>query len=227
LENVKEHFEKEAEEFDNTILKLIPKYNEMIDSMISVIPFESSDKFKLLDLGCGTGNITKTVKEKFPNSVIYCIDIAENMIQMAKIKLEDYNDIEYHVGDFSEVDFEERFDIVVSSLALHHIKTDADKRKFYIKIYDILKPGGVFMNSDYVLGSNNSLNKIYRKKWISYMLLNVPESEVHEKWIPKEMEEDYPAPLINHLNWLNETGYKSVDVVWKYYGYAVYCGTRP
>ncbi len=226
MENVKEHFEKEAEEFDNTILKLIPKYNEMIDSMISVIPFESSDKFKLLDLGCGTGNVTKAAKKKFPNSMINCIDIAENMIQMAKIKLEDYDDITYHVGDFSEVDFEEKFDVVVSSLALHHIKTDTDKRNFYIKIYEVLKPGGVFMNSDYVLGSSDILSKIYRKKWINYMLLNVPENEVNEKWIPKEMEEDYPAPLINHLKWLNETGYKSVDVVWKYYGYAVYCGTR-
>lgn len=226
MENVKEHFEKEAEEFDNTILKLIPKYNEMIDSMISVIPFESSDKFKLLDLGCGTGNVTKAAKKKFPNSMINCIDIAENMIQMAKIKLEDYDDITYHVGDFSEVDFEEKFDVVVSSLALHHIKTDSDKRNFYIKIYEVLRPGGVFMNSDYVLGSSDILSKIYRKKWINYMLLNVPENEVNEKWIPKEMEEDYPAPLINHLKWLNETGYKSVDVVWKYFGYAVYCGTR-
>ena len=26
------------------------------------------------------------------------------------------------------------------------------------------------------------------------------------------MEEDFPAPLINHLKWLNETGFKSIDV---------------
>jgi tRNA (cmo5U34)-methyltransferase len=227
LENVKEHFEKESEEFDKTILKLIPLYNEMIDSMVSVIPFESSEKFKLLDLGSGTGNISKKIKEKFPNSMISCIDIAENMIQMAKIKLEKYNDIEFYTGDFSEVDFKEKFDVVVSSLALHHIKTDQDKKNFYKKIYKVLKPGGIFLNSDYVLGSNDDLNRIYRKKWIDFMLLNLSEKEVKEKWIPKEMEEDFPAPLINHLKWLDETGYKSVDVVWKNYGHAVYCGTRP
>lgn len=227
MENVKEHFEEEAKEFDKTILKLIPMYSEMINSMISAIPFEISDKFKVLDLGCGTGNVTKAVKERFPMSKISCIDIAENMIQMAKIKLEGYSDIEYYTEDFSEFNFEGAYDVVVSSLALHHIRTDEDKKKFYSRIYDVLKPGGLFLNSDSVLGSNESLNMIYRKKWIDFMLQNVPEEEIKEKWLPTEMEEDFPAPLTNHLKWLGETRFESIDVVWKYYGYAVYCGTRP
>jgi len=216
-----------AKEFDKTILKLIPMYSEMINSMISAIPFEISDKFKVLDLGCGTGNVTKAVKERFPMSKISCIDIAENMIQMAKIKLEGYSDIEYYTEDFSEFNFEGAYDVVVSSLALHHIRTDEDKKKFYSRIYDVLKPGGLFLNSDSVLGSNESLNMIYRKKWIDFMLQNVPEEEIKEKWLPTEMEEDFPAPLTNHLKWLGETRFESIDVVWKYYGYAVYCGTRP
>lgn len=227
MENVKEHFEEEAKEFDKTILKLIPMYSEMINSMISAIPFEISDKFKVLDLGCGTGNVTKAVKERFPMSKISCIDIAENMIQMAKIKLEGYSDIEYYTEDFSEFNFKGAYDVVVSSLALHHIRTDENKKKFYSRIYDVLKPGGLFLNSDSVLGSNESLNMIYRKKWIDFMLQNVPEEEIKEKWLPTEMEEDFPAPLTNHLKWLGETRFESIDVVWKYYGYAVYCGTRP
>lgn len=227
MENVKEHFEEEAKEFDNTILKLIPRYTDMINCMVSVIPFDNSEEFKLLDLGSGTGNITKAVKEKYPYSKISCIDIAENMIQMAQIKLEEYTDIEYYTGDFSEFDFKEKYDVIVSSLALHHIKTNADKKKFYIKIYSALKEGGVFLNSDVVLGSNEKLNLIYRRKWIDFMLTNLPEEEVKEKWLPKQVEEDFPAPLIHHLNWLKETGFTSIDIIWKYYGLVVYCGTRP
>jgi tRNA (cmo5U34)-methyltransferase len=207
MDKVKEHFEEEAKEFDNTILKLIPRYDDMISCMVSVIPFDNSEEFKLLDLGSGTGNITKAVKERYPHSKISCIDIAENMIQMAKIKLQDYTDIEYYTGDFSEFDFKEKYDVIVSSLALHHIKTNEDKKKFYSKIYSALKEGGVFLNSDVVLGSN--------------------EEEVREKWLPKQKEEDFPAPLNKHLKWLDEKGFKSIDVVWKYYGLVVYCGTRP
>jgi tRNA (cmo5U34)-methyltransferase len=227
MENVKEHFEEEAKEFDNTILKLIPRYNEMINCMVSIIPFNNSEEFNLLDLGSGTGNITKAVKEKYPNSKISCIDIAENMIQMARIKLQNYTDIEYYTGDFSEFEFEEKYDVIVSSLALHHIKTDKDKKGFYDKIFSALKAGGIFLNSDVVLGSNEKLNQIYREKWIDFMLTNLPEEEVREKWLPKQIEEDFPVPLTNHLKWLNETGFKSIDVIWKYYGLVVYCGTRP
>jgi tRNA (cmo5U34)-methyltransferase len=226
MENVKEHFEEEAKEFDNTILKLIPRYNEMINCMVSIIPFNNSEEFKLLDLGSGTGNITKAVKEKYPNSKISCIDIAENMIQMAQIKLQNYTDIEYYTGDFSEFEFEEKYDVIVSSLALHHIKTDDDKKKFYNKIFSALKVGGVLLNSDVVLGSNEKLNQIYREKWIDFMLTNLPEEEVREKWLPKQIEEDFPVPLINHLKWLKEIGFKSIDVIWKYYGLVVYCGSR-
>ena len=227
MENVKEHFEEEAKEFDNTILKLIPRYNEMINCMVSIIPFNNSEEFKLLDLGSGTGNITKAVKEKYPNSKISCIDIAENMIQMARIKLQNYTDIEYYTGDFSEFEFEEKYDVIVSSLALHHIKTDDDKKGFYDKIFSALKVGGVFLNSDVVLGSNEKVNQIYRKKWINFMLTNLPEGEVREKWLPKQLEEDFPVPLTNHLKWLKEIGFESIDVIWKYYGLVVYCGTRP
>lgn len=226
MQNVKEHFEEEAKEFDSVILKLIPSYNEMIDSMISAIPFEKNDSLKVLDLGCGTGNVSKIVKTKFPNAIISCIDIAENMIEMAKIKLEEYIDIKYYTGDFAEFEFQEKYDVIVSSLALHHIKTDEKKKQFYGRIFDALKNGGIFLNSDDVLGSNDKINMFYRKKWIEFMLQNVSKAEVEEKWLPKHDEEDFPAPLMSHLKWMDETGFVSLDVIWKHYEFAVYCGTR-
>lgn len=226
MEHVKEHFEEEAKEFDETIVKLIPMYTQMIDSMILTIPYDVSDKFKVLDLGTGTGNVSKAVKEKFKHANIDCIDIAEKMIEMAKIKLGDYGDIHYYTGDFYEFEFEEKYDVVVSSLALHHIKTDNEKKKFYYKIYNSLKDGGIFINSDSVLGSNEKIQELYLEKWKKFMLNSLPKAEIETKWIPQSKKEDYPAPITNHLKWLENVGFKDLDVVWKYYGWAVYCGTR-
>jgi len=226
LEHVKEHFEEEAKEFDGTIVKLIPKYSQMIDSMILTIPHDVSDEFNVLDLGTGTGNVSRAVKEKFKNTNIDCIDIADKMIEMAKIKLADYDNIRYYTGDFNEFEFEDNYDVIVSSLALHHIRTDDEKKEFYYKIYNSLKDGGIFINSDSVLGSNEKMQEIYSEKWKEFMLNNVPENEIENKWIPQSKKEDYPVPITQHIKWMEETGFKDMDIVWKYYGWAVYCGTR-
>ena len=225
-DKIKSHFEEEAKEFDETILKLIPHYEEMINALISPIPFNHEDSIKVLDLGCGTGTITQSLKKKFKNAEITCLDLAENMIEMAKIKLNEYNDIDYITGDFYHFNFPEKYDVIVSSLALHHLVTDNDKIEFYKKIYDSLSGNGVFFNADVVLGSNDYLQRLYLEKWKEFMNLRVSMEEIEEKWIPTAEEEDNPSKLVDQLKWLHDIGFKDVDVIWKYYGGAVYGGFK-
>jgi len=87
MDKIKIHFEEEAREFDQIIFKLIPYYHEMIGALIAAIPFEASAKFKVIDLGCDTGSIAKRVKETYPNAQVTCVNLAENMIEMAKMKI--------------------------------------------------------------------------------------------------------------------------------------------
>lgn len=225
-DNVKAHFEEEAKEFDEIILKLIPHYEDMICALISSIPFEHDISIRVLDLGCGTGTITKNLKEKFKNAQVTCLDLAENMIEMAKIKLNEYDDVDYVIGDFYDYNFSENYDVIVSSLALHHLVTDDDKKGFYKKIYDALDQGGIFLNADVTLGSNDYLQSLYVDKWKEFMSLSVSMKEIEEKWIPAAKEEDHPAKLIGHIDWLREIGFKDVEVIWKYYHLAVYGGYK-
>jgi len=55
---------------------------------------------------------------------------------------------------------------------------------------------------------------------------NVPLDEIENKWIKNYKVEDRPTSLINHINWLEDTGFKNIDVVWKYYNYCVYGGCK-
>lgn len=225
-DKVKAHFEEEAKEFDELILKLIPYYEDMIKALISSIHFDHADSIRVLDLGCGTGTITKTLKEKFKYANVTCLDLAENMIEMAKLKLDKYNDINYIIGDFYSLNFSEKYDVIVSSLALHHLVTDDDKIEFYKKIYDALNEGGIFCNADVVLGSNKYLQELYTTKWKEFMNQSISMKEIEEKWIPAAEEEDHPAKLMDQLDWLRDLGFRNVDVIWKYYGGAVYGGYR-
>jgi len=227
MENVKNHFEEEAREFDQIILKLIPHYHEMLDGMISSIAYSESDAINIIDLGCGTGMISKLLKEKFPDSIITCFDLSENMIEMSKIKLSKFSGIEYIVDDLRDFDFkEDNYNVVISSLALHHLETDEDKKQFYKTIYKGLKPGGVFLNADIVIGSNDFIQQIFMQKWISFMRQHISDDEIMNKWLPKYYEEDRPASLTDHIAWLTQIGFTGIDIIWKYYNFAVYTGRK-
>jgi len=224
IETVKNHFEEEANEFDKIILNFIPHYTEMIDALVLSIPFEKGENIKVIDLGCGTGTMAYKIKTAFPNSQISCLDIAENMIKMTQLKLGENAD--YHINDFYGFNFDSQYDVIVSSLALHHLANDEDKKMFYRKIYDALTDNGVFYNADVVLGSNSHLQDLYMAKWKTFMGKNVSLDEIENKWIVKYKAEDRPTSLINHINWLKDIGYKNIDVVWKYYNYCVYGGYK-
>jgi len=224
IETVKDHFEKEADEFDKIILNLIPHYPEMIEALVLSIPFEKDQQIKVIDLGCGTGTIAYKIKTTFPHSQISCLDIAENMIKMAQIKLGENSD--YYINDFYGFNFDKKYDVIISSLALHHLADDEDKKMFYRKIYNALTDNGIFYNADVVLGSNNHLQDLYMAKWKIFMEKTVSLDEIEKKWMVKYKAEDRPTSLINHIDWLKEIGFKNIDVVWKYYNYCVYGGYK-
>lgn len=225
MKQVKDHFEEEAKVFDELIKTLIPFYEDMVKSLILALPFHDKEKIKVLDLGCGTGNISKEVKEHFPNAQITCVDMAENMIQIAKSKLAPYSDIEFKIADFRDLDFKESYDGVISSLALHHLQRE-EQKSFYCRIKEFLKDGGVFYNADNIIGSSPHLNQVYMNKWVEFMLDSHSQEEIETIWLPRYREEDFPSPLRSHIQWLEEAGFQEVDVVWKCYMFGVYGGKK-
>lgn len=226
MDEVRGHFESEARDFDRIILALIPEYPQMLEALVAALPFERASPLRVIDLGCGTGTLSREIVNRFPNARITCVDIAENMIALARSKLGHHMRVEYVHADFESFEFKRRYDAAVSSLALHHLRTDESKRRLYRHIYQSLRPGGVFYNADVTLASGDFLQSVYLKKWIAFMRRGVSQQEIEEKWIPKYEAEDHPTKLTDQLAWLIDIGFADVDVIWKYYNFAVYGGIR-
>ena len=148
------------------------------------------------------------------------------MIAMARQKLASYPRVSYVQGDFTAMAGGETYDVVVSSLALHHLAADAEKRRFYRRIYLSLRLNGVFYNADAVLGTSGFLQQVYMQQWRAFMCRGISREEVEAKWIPNYEAEDHPAKLTEQLAWLTEAGFTDVDVLWKYYNFAVYGGRK-
>jgi len=223
-DRIKAHFEEEAEDFDAIIKKLIPHYSEMVDVLVSVIPFPREQEFSMIDLGCGTGTISKAIKNTFPNAKITCVDIAEKMLNIAESKIG--GNVRSIQADFNTFEFSENYDLAVSSLALHHLENDKDKLAFYKKIHASLINEGIFINIDVVLGGNDAIQSVYMDKWKEFMRQNVSEEEIINKWLPTYYAEDRPAQLIRHIDMLRECGFSCVDIIYKYFNYAVYMGKK-
>jgi len=109
-EIIKRHFSRYACYYDrySTI------QNICASKLITKIGANSFDK--ILDIGCGTGNYTKLLREKFPEASIKAIDISPQMIEIAKEKLRD-EAIEFIVADGETIDFNEPFDLVSSNVS--------------------------------------------------------------------------------------------------------------
>jgi tRNA (cmo5U34)-methyltransferase len=183
----------------------------MVEAPVAALPFESAAPINVIDLGCGTGTVAQSVLDASPNAHVTCLDLAENMIAPAQAKLARYPAVRFVVADFTA--FGGEYDVVVSSLALHHLATDEHKRRFYHQIYGSLSPGGAFYNGDVVLASSDFPQATYMHQWREFMRRSISEEEIEEKWIANYHAEDHPARLVDQLAWLSAIGFVDVDVL--------------
>ena len=88
----------------------------------------------LLDLGCGTGDITAKIAASGAN--VIGVDASKSMIDKAKEK---YPQQDFWVMDATKLNFSQQFDGVFSNAVLHWIK---EPRKLLEQVYSVLKPKG-------------------------------------------------------------------------------------
>jgi tRNA (cmo5U34)-methyltransferase len=221
IDIVKDHFNSEAGVWDKKALERVPYYREMFEILVSMLPFAGERAFSVIDLGAGTGTISYMVKKAFPAARITCMDIAPQMLEMARKKLAGFKDIEYELADLADYKFKGKYDSVVSSLALHHLEPDENKSAFYRRLYSALNPGGVFLNADIITADDEKTQETYLKKWGEFVLSNLPKEDMQEN-LKRYHREDRPNKLNTELDWLKKAGFASAEVHFKYYNFAVY-----
>ena len=99
---------------------------------------------RVLDVGCGTGNLTLWAKNRVGETGTVCgIDPAPEMVEAARGKSADAGvDIELRTGVIERIPFpEDTFDVVLSSFMVHHIPEDV-KRAGFKEVRRVLVPGG-------------------------------------------------------------------------------------
>jgi len=103
------------------------------------VEFIGNKKKKILEVGCGTGILTKEIAKT--NNLIYAVDISPELLNIAKKKIPNQNVI-FKITDACNTHFKNCFfDYIIGSSILHHLEINLAIKEFY----RILKRGGKIM----------------------------------------------------------------------------------
>lgn len=214
-------FDVTASTYDKDRAKLIPGHDRFYGWTVGLIP---ADAQRILDLGAGSGVLTAFVRKAFPEAQIHLLDFSAPMLELAKKRLGQDSQLTYEVGDYTRAKLPEGLDAIVSALSIHHLD-DADKPGLLMRAYAALRPGGVFINADQVLGPTPALETRYKALWLA----QVRENGATEQQISDSLyrqEEDRCATVARQLQWMREAGFADADCWFKENRFAVMAGTK-
>jgi ubiquinone/menaquinone biosynthesis C-methylase UbiE len=120
----------------------------------------------VLDVGAGTGSLTLTAKRAVgPSGRVVGVEPAPKMVEYARAKAaRSGTDVEFRVASIEALPFEEAaFDVVLSSLMLHHLPEKA-KRLGFAEVVRILRPGGLFFAVDFGKTPHGLLGTLLRHR---------------------------------------------------------------
>jgi len=233
------HSENWSRRFLREVRQAIPLSREQVDITIRVIRAYMCDTRSFLDLGCGNGILGKAVLAQYPKARGVFLDLSESMLDNARKNIEkDSENIEFILRDFGKSAWlsgvNGPFDVVVSGFAIHH-QPDDRKKEIYAEIYDILSPGGLFLNLEHVSSESACIRTAFEELFIDSLYsfskkigACKPREQVAEEFYNKEDKAaNILAPTWKQCDWLKDIGFVDVDCFIKIFELALFGGMKP
>jgi len=105
---IKDNFTRNAYHYDNYACV----QNKCAARLIGLIKDKGFDN--ILDIGCGTGNYTRLLNERYSRARIKAVDLSSEMIAVARDKI-DSERVRFLVADAETMDFGETFNLITSN----------------------------------------------------------------------------------------------------------------
>jgi tRNA (cmo5U34)-methyltransferase len=204
----------------------LPEFRQMFSLVPDLLRPHLKEGDLILDLGAGTGNLSRTVLEAISGISVDLMDFSANMLSAVPKVLAGFEGrFNTLTADFMDVDFGTgRYAGVISSFAIHHCRDQAEYAALYQRLAKALKPGGLFVCCDVVAGADESLSQLNEAGWRSFLKSQNLEASEIKRILSNYHVEDSPLNLPSHLESLKAAGFTTVDVIWKRFNFAVYFG---
>lgn len=147
-------YDKSVKE-DKGELKIYKNYEKILNEVYKISIKNINEKSKVLEIGVGTGNLSKKFLEQRVN--IIGIDQSREMLNIAKKKLPN---LKLRLGEFLKIPFENKsFDVIVSTYAFHHLNNE-EKIVAISEMIRVLKTKGKIIIGDLMFENQEEREKI-------------------------------------------------------------------
>lgn len=210
---VEQFYDTFADEYSDSVRRCNPHYDEMIQSVFDALP-ESLLPEAILELGCGTGNLTRYVAARYPAAHLVANDISAEALEVCRQRV-DHAHLTLAKEDMLELSFEaDRFDLIISSLALHHL-TDSQRSAFFTGVLRWIRPGGWLAYCDRFQSPCEYRHQINTAQRKEFAFRNGATEEEWGRWMQHERDHDTPGLLTDQLNSIQTAGFQRVECTWR------------
>ena len=216
---IEDQFNKIAEEYEVNRRKFIPCFDDLYLNTTSFIAAAIEPPKSITDLGAGTGLLSYFWYQHFPDAGYTLVDIADDMLSVARRRFQGADNVSYIVSDYSKALPDTASDAVISALSIHHL-TDAEKQALFTRIYDTLPAGGIFVNYDQFCAGSDILSKWYDDHWHS-QLKNSGLSEKDLALWKERSRLDKECSVEKECGMLRSSGFSAVECVYSYQKFSV------
>lgn len=113
---------------------------------------------RILDMGCGLGQLTVALKEKYPDAEVWGVEVGGPMIRYGHMRAVDQGvDVNFTQRLAEDTKFpDSHFDIVTSYILHHEIPADISRAVFK-EANRVLRPGGLYFPIDFYTGGRRGV----------------------------------------------------------------------
>ncbi len=225
---------------DSLLGRAIPNGDQAMETMVALLRRKSPCLRRFADLGSIGGDLGLLLLEEFPLSegvhlhFVDCV-VAEPRHADYQIHGERVEHLTMSLEEpqwVREVRDRGPFEVIVSGTTFHR-QSDLRKWRSFREIYDLLQPGGIFLNLDYVSTASEASQELFQdtvaaKRRATGVWPEHPHEDGHQTTeLVCSCGKSSPAPAELQCDWLRQMGYEEVEVFTKYLGVGLFGGTRP
>lgn len=222
--DIQTQFNLIAEEYDVNRRKFIPCFDDFYDSTTRFIAANITQPKRVLDLGAGTGLLSYYWYKNFPNSEYVLVDIADEMLNVARKRFAGADNVSYRILDYSKTLPEADFDVIVSALSIHHLE-DAEKAELFRRVFEKLPVGGVVVNYDQFCAGQAKMNAWFDGYWENQLYNSGLAANDIKLW--KERRKlDRECSVEQEREMLCKSGFYTVKCVYSYQKFSVIAAVK-